>query len=64
VSKELIIKGKDKRDSRSFSLNLTQTGELLTKKALTLIEEVDQQYFGSLKDKKKLFISLLQQIRK
>ncbi|EPN4853250.1 MarR family winged helix-turn-helix transcriptional regulator [Vibrio parahaemolyticus] len=64
VAKELIIKDKDNRDSRSFSLKLTQTGESLTKTALTLIEKLDQQYFGGLKDKETLFISLLQEIRK
>ncbi|WNJ97662.1 MarR family transcriptional regulator [Vibrio ruber] len=63
VSKELVAKTKDKRDSRSFTLGLTIDGATLTKNALQLIEKLDQQYFGSLGNQKHLFISLLKQLR-
>lgn len=63
VSKELVTKVKDERDSRSFVLSFTSKGDALAKKSLQLIEDLDQEYFGSLGDQKHIFISLLQQIR-
>ncbi|NRD73450.1 MarR family transcriptional regulator [Shewanella sp. VB17] len=63
VSRALIMKDKNILDSRSFLLKLSPNGEVLTKTALMLIEQLDQQYFSRLKHRKTLFISLLQEIR-
>ncbi|WP_318486198.1 transcriptional regulator, SarA/Rot family [Photobacterium leiognathi] len=59
VANDLIIKDKYVRDTRSFSLKLSETGEYLTKKAIAQVEKLDQQYFDSLQDKRAIFTSLL-----
>ncbi|CAK3020379.1 Transcriptional regulator [Vibrio crassostreae] len=59
VANALIIKDKGVRDSRSFSLRLTETGKTLTTNAIVQVEELDQLYFESLKDERGRFISLL-----
>ncbi len=59
VANEIIIKDKDVRDTRSFSLKLSKTGESLTKKAIAQVEELDQLYFESLQDQRAIFTSLL-----
>ena len=59
VADDLITKDKGVRDSRSFSLRLTKTGEALTINAIAQVEELDQLYFESLKGERGRFISLL-----
>lgn len=59
IANDLITKDKGVRDSRSFSLRLTETGKALTTNAIAQVEELDQLYFESLKDERRRFISLL-----
>lgn len=59
VANDLITKDKGDRDSRSYSLRLTKTGEALAINAIAQVEELDQLYFESLKGERGRFISLL-----
>lgn len=52
VFQGVVVKGKNESDSRSLILRLSNDGELLTKKALFLIEKLDEEFFGIIGQKK------------
>jgi MarR family transcriptional regulator, organic hydroperoxide resistance regulator len=65
VFQGFVVKSKNESDSRSFILRLSYDGELLTKKALFLIEKLDEEFFGIIGQKKENdFRELLLEYRK
>uniref|UniRef100_UPI0030805FF6 MarR family winged helix-turn-helix transcriptional regulator n=3 Tax=Pseudomonadota TaxID=1224 RepID=UPI0030805FF6 len=52
VFQGFVVKSKNESDSRSLILRLSDDGELLTKKALFLIEKLDEEFFGIIGQKK------------
>ncbi len=59
-SRKLIERTTAPHDARSFQLMTTQEGRDLLEKANTLVEEVDQKFFGKLKEKELSFYFDLQ----
>lgn len=64
VEKNLVVKNKAPNDSRSFVLNLSETGQSLTLQAISVVEEIDDKIFGSLGSAKKdKFLSLILELK-
>lgn len=60
VARELVIKSRDRVDTRRFVLNLSARGKALTMQALHQVEAVDEHFFGVLgAEKQALLLSLL-----
>lgn len=58
----LIVRKKSKKDSRAKVVNLTNKGQCVLNKALPLVEEIDNDFFGVLNSNKTLFNTLLRNL--
>ncbi|SGZ03951.1 MarR family winged helix-turn-helix transcriptional regulator [Moritella viscosa] len=60
VEDHLVLKKKSKNDNRMFILNLSESGRNLTRKTISIVEGVDEDFFTVLGvEKKNIFSSLV-----
>lgn len=55
----LIVRKEHSKDTRAKAVAMTQIGQERLKQALPIVEQIDIEYFGSLKEQESVFIHLL-----
>ncbi|NMS89229.1 MarR family transcriptional regulator [Clostridioides difficile] len=59
---ELISRKEHSKDTRAKSVNLTTKGQDIIKKAIPIVEKIDNQFFGTLNNEEEVFINLLHKL--
>jgi DNA-binding MarR family transcriptional regulator len=58
LKKKMLLKKKNKNDARSFLIEVTKEGKVLSNKTVKIIEDLDEQFFSKVKDSKRFIKDL------